>query len=76
MTLRLLKKSVHECKLKERAKRLKREVDEKEREKIYEPVEKLIETIFSSWVCLNHSFCNVSCSFIFCMCYLMTFVLG
>ncbi|KAG2197883.1 hypothetical protein INT47_003552 [Mucor saturninus] len=58
LTLRLLKKSVHECKLKERAKRTKREVDEKEREKIYEPVEKLIETIFSSWVCLNHSFCN------------------
>lgn len=66
LTLRLLKKSVHECKLKERAKRSKRDVlDEKEREKIYEPVEKLIEVIFSSWVCLNHSFASVSIIYTF-----------
>lgn len=58
LTLRLLKKSVNECKMKERAKKSKGS-DDKEREKMYEPVEKLIETIFSSWVCLNHSFSNV-----------------
>jgi E3 ubiquitin-protein ligase HECTD2 len=58
LTLRLLKKSVNECKMKERARKSKG-LDDKEREKIYEPVEKLIEMIFSSWVCLNHSFSNV-----------------
>lgn len=61
LTLKSLKKSVHECKIKERAKRKTILVDDKEREKIYEPVEKLVETVFSSWVCLNHSFSNVRC---------------
>lgn len=62
LTLKYLKKSINECKIKERARKSKREIatlDDKEREKIYEPVEKLMETIFSSWVCLNHSFSNV-----------------
>ena len=60
LTLRALKKSINECKLKERTKKQRGFiVDEKEREKIYEPVEKWTETIFSSWVCLNHSFSNV-----------------
>jgi E3 ubiquitin-protein ligase HECTD2 len=59
LTLKFLKRSVNECKIKERAKK-STTLDEKDREKIYEPIEKLIETIFSSWVCLNHSFLNVS----------------
>lgn len=59
LTLKLLKRSVNECKIKERAKRKTSMIDDKEREKLYEPIEKLIETTFSSWVCLNHSFSNV-----------------
>jgi E3 ubiquitin-protein ligase HECTD2 len=49
---------VSECKQKEKAKR--EDIDDKEREQLYEPVEKLVETVFGSWVCLNHSFANVS----------------
>lgn len=61
LTLKSLKKAIHECKVIERSKRSKSiTVSDKEREKIYEPVEKLLEVIFSSWVCLNHSFPNVS----------------
>lgn len=59
LTLKILKRAVNECKIKERATKTTT-LDEKDREKFYEPVEKLIETIFSSWVCLNHSFLNVS----------------
>ncbi|KAG2199774.1 hypothetical protein INT46_003742 [Mucor plumbeus] len=58
LTLKLLKRSVNECKIKERAKRKTSMIDDKERERLYEPIEKLIETTFSSWVCLNHSFSN------------------
>lgn len=38
---------------------------DKEREEIYEPIEKLLETVFSSWVSLNHSFLTVKLSFLF-----------
>ncbi|KAI9476533.1 MAG: hypothetical protein EXX96DRAFT_301624 [Benjaminiella poitrasii] len=59
LTLKLLKKSVNECKLKERTKRTHNiTIDEKEKEKIYEPIEKILDTVFSSWFCLNNSFLN------------------
>ncbi|KAI8087920.1 uncharacterized protein B0P05DRAFT_635143 [Gilbertella persicaria] len=59
LTLKSLKKSVNECKQKERKRRVKNvPMDDKEREKIYEPIEKMVETVFASWVCLNHSFSN------------------
>lgn len=55
LTLRSIKKLIYECKQKEKRIHL----TDKEREGIYESVEKLLETAFSSWVCLNHSFLNV-----------------
>ncbi|KAI9281585.1 hypothetical protein BY458DRAFT_499033 [Sporodiniella umbellata] len=54
LTIKLIKKSIYECKQKEKSKRGC--LSDKEREGIYEPMEKLLETTFSSWVCLNHSF--------------------
>lgn len=70
LTLKYLKRCAAKCAVQEKAARRKgklsaaedqeeRDLDEKEREKFYEPVEKLVETVFSSWVCLNHSFLNV-----------------
>ncbi|KAI7901092.1 uncharacterized protein BX663DRAFT_544279 [Cokeromyces recurvatus] len=59
LTLKQLKKSIYECKLKERAKRSKNiPIDEKEKERIYEPIEKIVESVFSSWASLNNSFLN------------------
>ncbi|ORE10196.1 hypothetical protein BCV72DRAFT_302155 [Rhizopus microsporus var. microsporus] len=57
LTLRSLKKAVNECKQREKTKKMKKiNLGDKEREEIYEPIEKLLETVFSSWVSLNHSF--------------------
>ncbi|OBZ90589.1 putative E3 ubiquitin-protein ligase mug30, partial [Choanephora cucurbitarum] len=46
--------TVQSCKSKEK----KKASDELDREKIYEPVEKLMEINFGNWICLNNSFLN------------------
>lgn len=38
---------------------------DKNLESIYEPVEMLVDSAFSSWIRLNHSFSNVSCIYDF-----------
>ncbi|KAL0088811.1 hypothetical protein J3Q64DRAFT_1731742 [Phycomyces blakesleeanus] len=58
ISLRQLKRIVYECRLKEKAKKVKGTVDEKERERLYEPVERLVDVLFGSWICLNQSFGN------------------
>ena len=61
LTLRQLKRCASKCSIKHKAaqKDSAEELDPKELERLYEPVEKLVETAFGSWVCLNHSFTNV-----------------
>lgn len=68
LTLKRLKRCVSKCSSKERAIRKERmaagepaetAISQKELEKFYEPVEELAQTVFGSWVCLNHSFLNV-----------------
>ncbi|KAI9266929.1 hypothetical protein BDA99DRAFT_507009 [Phascolomyces articulosus] len=59
ITFRQLKHLVNKCSAKEKAaRRENEELDPKDREKYYEPVENLVEIAFGSWVCLNHSFSN------------------
>ncbi|KAI8983636.1 hypothetical protein BDB01DRAFT_760698 [Pilobolus umbonatus] len=59
LSLKSLKRSIHECKLKEKARGQLLDqgpFSDKERESIYEPIEHLMETVYGSWLCLNHSF--------------------
>ncbi|KAG2227662.1 hypothetical protein INT45_004704 [Circinella minor] len=60
ITFRQLKRTVAKCSAKEKAARreMEEEIDQKNLEKYYEPVEKMVEMTFGSWVCLNHSFLN------------------
>ncbi|KAI8991416.1 hypothetical protein BDF20DRAFT_42031 [Mycotypha africana] len=65
-TLKVLKKIYHDCRQKDksaiktslstRPDRKLTALNEKDREKLYEPVEKLVEAVFSSWNYLNKSF--------------------
>ncbi|KAI9319384.1 hypothetical protein BX666DRAFT_2025682 [Dichotomocladium elegans] len=65
LTLKRLKRCAVKCSYKEKAAWKERQAihgdepfAEKDREKFYEPLEKLVDSSFSSWVCLNHSFSN------------------
>ncbi|KAG0192105.1 putative E3 ubiquitin-protein ligase [Apophysomyces sp. BC1034] len=49
LSLKQLKRLVSEC---------RKAKGDQDREKVYEPVEKLVENVFGSWACLNQSFSN------------------